>query len=460
LQEAASEQTGSPERLERDHDNFRAALSWLLDSGRVDDALRFGAALCRFWSTRGYFTEGMRWMRCLLAMPGGDASIRIRVLIGAGLLAFTYDDLPSARDYDAKALALARETDDLTGIAMALYRVGDVARAEGKFAESHAHLDAAMNASRAIDHPGLQAHCCFGLGNLALAEGNLDAGRAWLSEALTRFHQIGNRRDAAVAARRLGVTLYRLGERAEGRSLLENAFTALGQAGDRWQTAMALWELGAAAVNENDLERAWELLTQGLRLSRDLGDRGRVCWYLQAFAQLAIAQGQLDRALRLDSAASALGTAAQQVEQGNGSARRTAGWQWSVMGLSSIAGDYRVLERQLHSAAAQLGQRRAVEARQAGARLSLKDAIACALTPDMPVDAANPLPIEERRPYGLTARELDVVRLAAEGKTNRQIAEVLILSDKTVKRHFDNVFAKLGVSSRAAATAAVLRAFH
>lgn len=53
----------------------------------------------------------------------------------------------------------------------------------------------------------------------------------------------------------------------------------------------------------------------------------------------------------------------------------------------------------------------------------------------------------------LTAREVEVVRLVAEGKTNRAIAGELYLSEKTVDRHLSNVFAKLGVSSRAAATA-------
>ncbi|MFC9558861.1 LuxR C-terminal-related transcriptional regulator [Agromyces sp. NPDC056965] len=53
----------------------------------------------------------------------------------------------------------------------------------------------------------------------------------------------------------------------------------------------------------------------------------------------------------------------------------------------------------------------------------------------------------------LTAREVEVVRLVAEGKTNRAIAGQLYLSEKTVDRHLSNVFAKLGVSSRAAATA-------
>ncbi len=57
------------------------------------------------------------------------------------------------------------------------------------------------------------------------------------------------------------------------------------------------------------------------------------------------------------------------------------------------------------------------------------------------------------RAGGLTARELEVLRLVAAGKTNRAIAEDLVLSEKTIARHVANIFAKLGVSSRAAATA-------
>ena len=57
------------------------------------------------------------------------------------------------------------------------------------------------------------------------------------------------------------------------------------------------------------------------------------------------------------------------------------------------------------------------------------------------------------RAGGLTARELEVVRLVATGRTNRAIAEELVISEKTVARHVSNVFAKLGVSSRSAVTA-------
>jgi DNA-binding NarL/FixJ family response regulator len=56
-------------------------------------------------------------------------------------------------------------------------------------------------------------------------------------------------------------------------------------------------------------------------------------------------------------------------------------------------------------------------------------------------------------PGGLTAREVEVLRLVAEGRTNREIGKALVLSDHTVRRHLQNIFNKIGVSSRAAATA-------
>jgi DNA-binding CsgD family transcriptional regulator len=74
-------------------------------------------------------------------------------------------------------------------------------------------------------------------------------------------------------------------------------------------------------------------------------------------------------------------------------------------------------------------------------------------TPDVErIDAAS-RHFDAGAAAGLTGRELEVLRQVATGKTNRKIAEELFISDKTVARHIANIFAKIGVSSRAAATA-------
>jgi ATP/maltotriose-dependent transcriptional regulator MalT len=59
----------------------------------------------------------------------------------------------------------------------------------------------------------------------------------------------------------------------------------------------------------------------------------------------------------------------------------------------------------------------------------------------------------QRETHGLTGRELEILRLVAGGKSNHAIAVELVVSDHTVRRHLQNIFRKLGVSSRTAATA-------
>ncbi len=74
--------------------------------------------------------------------------------------------------------------------------------------------------------------------------------------------------------------------------------------------------------------------------------------------------------------------------------------------------------------------------------------------------AATRLAVSPRRAgvqSSLTPREIQVLRLIADGKTNREVGKELVISNGTVKRHVDNIFAKLGVSTRAAATATALR---
>jgi DNA-binding NarL/FixJ family response regulator len=68
------------------------------------------------------------------------------------------------------------------------------------------------------------------------------------------------------------------------------------------------------------------------------------------------------------------------------------------------------------------------------------------------VDSLTPTPERAGR-HGLTKREVEVLRLVASGKTNRQIASALVISERTVARHVQNIFAKLRVRSRTAASA-------
>ena len=92
------------------------------------------------------------------------------------------------------------------------------------------------------------------------------------------------------------------------------------------------------------------------------------------------------------------------------------------------------------SAALELDEARAVFARLGAA-------------PDLARTEGLPSPSTDAAPHGLTARELQVLRLVAAGRSNRAVADELVISEHTVARHLQNIFAKLGVSSRTAASA-------
>ena len=65
---------------------------------------------------------------------------------------------------------------------------------------------------------------------------------------------------------------------------------------------------------------------------------------------------------------------------------------------------------------------------------------------------APPVPKAPAYPDGLTAREVEVLRLVAQGLTNEQVAEQLVISSRTVNTHLTAIYRKIGVSSRSAAT--------
>src|SRR5262249_10589852 len=99
-------------RLEREHDNVRAVLSWVVTCGEADTALRLAGAQWRFWSERGHLSEGRRWLSAALDLPPDptkdNAVARVRALVGAAQLASDQGDFDEAETYSAAAVALAR----------------------------------------------------------------------------------------------------------------------------------------------------------------------------------------------------------------------------------------------------------------------------------------------------------------------------------------------------------------
>jgi predicted ATPase/DNA-binding CsgD family transcriptional regulator len=175
--------------------------------------------------------------------------------------------------------------------------------------------------------------------------------------------------------------------------------------------------------------RAHALYREGLAIVRGMHGPGSIGNMLTGFAGLAGAQGHWVRAVRLAGACAAL----------------RESWQTPVIPLMG-----QILEEGLDRARQALGEATYAATWAQGRALSLEEAVAEALAPD----AVPPAPAP---PAGLTATELRVLRLLAEGRTTKEIAAELVVAVSTVDRHLTHIYDKLGVRNRAAATAAALK---
>jgi predicted ATPase/class 3 adenylate cyclase/DNA-binding CsgD family transcriptional regulator len=370
-------------RLEREHDNLRAALRFLLEQGDAARGLRLGAALRHFWHLGGHYREAGQRLAELLALPGAQEPTRerARALDAAGFLARFAGDLPRARALIEAGLAVQRRLGDKKGVADALSNLGAVTLFQQDLATARRLYEESLATNRALGNRQGIADALSHLGRIAAQRGELEAAREMHADSLTLWRELGDGQGVGWAQHKLGDVALRLG----------------------------------------DLARARELFVASLLTRRDLAHRWGIAESLEGLVGLAVAERQLERALRLGGAAAALceaiGVHRDPVREGE-----LAGW--------------------VESARRGLPEATAAAAWEAGRAMRLDQAVAGALAPaDEPAPAsAADLP--------LTAREREVVSLIARGRTNRQIADALVISERTAERHVANVMDKLDLTAR------------
>jgi non-specific serine/threonine protein kinase len=287
-------------RLEAEHDNLRAALGWARASGDGERGLRLAGALHRFWSTRGYLTEGRGWLEALLAGdgPASDA-VRATALHGAGGMAFAQGDYPHAAALYEAGLALHRESGDRRGIAICLnglgvvtYRMGDLARAGMLYEESLAIF-------RALGDTPRVAVLLLNLGWIAGERDDDEQAVALLQESLALRRRLGDQQGTAFALHGLAMVAYRGGDLAQASALQAEALALRRALGDRPGIAYTLPILGLIAYRQGDLERAGALYEESLALQRDVGDRGGIVFALNGLGLVVARQGAHARARTL-----------------------------------------------------------------------------------------------------------------------------------------------------------------
>jgi non-specific serine/threonine protein kinase len=390
-----SEQRAWLDRLEVEHDNLRSALEWAVTTHTSgESAARLAGALAWFWLDRGYASEGQGWVERALGVGPSTPAVRLKVFCGAAWLAHVQRDAPAARRFLDSAQALATEQNDRWTLAWTSHLRGRVAYFDGDVLTARECGEHSLALAREIGDPWLLAWALHLRGLAAHIATSYAEARACYEEALAIRRQLGYLEGIGICLNLLAMVAYRLGEVPAARALAHESLVDLRDCGARWTVHNPLVTLTVVAA----------------------------------------AEGQAEQAVRLAAATQAFS---------------------ELVDVSPIPLAETMLRDALAAVRTQLGEARYAAAWRDGHMLSLDDAIAESLAlssgPD-PGGSASSAPLST-----LSSREHDVLRLIVDGYTSKEIARALTISVTTVERHITHVYEKLGVRSRAEATAYALR---
>jgi len=270
-EEADPHLRGSPkewlDRLEREHDNLRAALDWLAGAGERERVLRLAGALARFWGMRGHLAEGRRRLEGGLRTDEPPTAARARALNGAAMLAAEGGDAATGRLRAEEALALHRTLGDAWGI----------------------------------------AHSRFLLGYANAAEDHVVIAQQLFEESVRAFRELGDEHYTLLATRNLAWMYYELGDRVRARALHEDVVRRARALRNERMAATSLGALAEYALDDGRIQEALPMLKESTRIYHDLGERIEIALNLSRFARALAVEGRAETAARLLSRAEALG---------------------------------------------------------------------------------------------------------------------------------------------------------
>ncbi|HEX2909208.1 MAG TPA: tetratricopeptide repeat protein [Chloroflexia bacterium] len=276
---ASRQQKDWLDRLETEHDNFRAALGWALKTGNSALALGLVSRLAWFWDAHGHLSEGRNWLKQALHLCHQPASEDMSPEPGEPLL-----------ELRAKALNAA----------------GNLARKQDDSAEAVNLLKESLALRRRLGQPREIAQTLNNLGVVAYHMGDLKLAQHYYEESLALKYRLGDKRSIGLSLNNLGEVARETGELNRAIELFEEGLALLRAAGDSQNTAGVLLNLGVACGEQGDYGRSALLLTESLELLSRLGDKFHMAETLEQLAILASKQERLEIVARLDGAAGKL----------------------------------------------------------------------------------------------------------------------------------------------------------
>ena len=303
-----AEGAGWLERLGLEHDNFRAGLEWLTETGNAEWGLRLGTSLFRFWEVREYLAEGRDRLDRLLKLTeaGATTKLRMRALFAAGVLAGEQGDYISAAALINESQDIAQALGDKTGVAVSLNALAVFARDRGDVEVAHILFEASLGLWRELGDQKAVARALSNLANVVKLQGEYSRARALYVECLSIFRGLGDRMGVAWSLNYQGDVAHDQGDSAAARTLYEQGLAIFRDVCDRWGIAGTLADLGSLAREKGDYSTARSMYRESIKVFQELDHRRGIARLLEYFACLAAAQLEAERSLRLAGAAAAL----------------------------------------------------------------------------------------------------------------------------------------------------------
>lgn len=371
-----------------------------------------------FKGAQAYYDKALALLR-----SAGDLHGQAEVLYNLGGLLWLRGKLRSAQSLFQRSLVLLQETDDRWKQVACLNSVAGLLRVQGHYSEARETFERALHLATAPGHTREQANALEGLGLLALDLGELEEAGRHLRDGLRLARESSYSPGIAQAFCALGHLADDREQPDEAVAYYEQSLDRARRMDDRVTIATALLGLGCA-LRRLDPARAATTLAHALRLTRELGAGPIFTQALEAQAVLYHEQGQPQLAAQLCAA----------VEQ-----------QREILGMPRAPARRAAYERLVEDLRTNLGPAAFDDLWHRGRNL----------LPERLLDlSAQPREGDKRPAYpaGLTTREVEVLRLLAHGLSDAHIARELVLSPRTINTHLRSIYAKLGVSSRSAAT--------
>jgi non-specific serine/threonine protein kinase len=232
------------DRLEREHDNLRAALEEALDA-EPDLAVRLAGALGWFWHQHGHLAEGRGWLSAALADGGPAAPARLKALHRAGFLAHVQEDAPDARRLLGDALAMARALGDEGAEAWVLNVLGRVACVDGDLALARELAQRSLTMAEAGGDAWTIGWVLQLLARVETLEGRFPAAWAALERSLAIRRQLGDVEGVGLCLELMGHVAMDEGDDPRARALLVESLPPLTRVGIPWVTLIVVFALAA-----------------------------------------------------------------------------------------------------------------------------------------------------------------------------------------------------------------------